>query len=594
MMSNCTSSLRILATTDLHMNITGFNYATNTPGPLSTTPSLAGLAPQIAKARAEAEADDRLCLLVDNGDFLQGTPLADWLSMTNHQHAHPMALIFNTLRYDAIGLGNHDLDYRMDYLNNFAAQITAPLICSNLRGTGMTNLLSAHTMTRRINSSDGMQDIKIGVLSVLPPETVIWNIEELPEGAQIDDPVTCITQKAKDLRAQGADLVIVLAHMGLGEQDGKTGIGDWGATALARLPCIDVIVAGHTHYRHPSDWPAARSLDPSVPVIMPGSSASHLGVLDLELKQQRNGQWRVEDHVARLRLQTNHSEPKIHSLAAPAHQLACTYLEESIGHTAERLHSYFALLRPSKIMALTARAKTIAVHQAIQGSDLEHLPILATATARSLRGAEGPSNFIDIPAGPVLRRHLAGMVPFTNKVCALILTSDKLAEWLEQSASAYGLQSPRAHRQPLLNPDVPMFVFDAIFGLSYVFDLSKPVGTRVSDLRHNGLPLADTQRFILATNHFRAAGGGGYDKITLPAPFVKCTTTITDALETALHSDTCLEWMGHSPWQLKRIGTTATFDTSAAAHSCFDEIATFAPKIREKTDVGLDRIEIEL
>ena len=349
----------------------------------------------------------------------------------------------------------------MDYLNNFAAQITAPLICSNLRGTGMTNLLSAHTMTRRINSSDGMQDIKIGVLSVLPPETVIWNIEELPEGAQIDDPVTCITQKAKDLRAQGADLVIVLAHMGLGEQDGKTGIGDWGATALARLPCIDVIVAGHTHYRHPSDWPAARSLDPSVPVIMPGSSASHLGVLDLELKQQRNGQWRVEDHVARLRMQTNHSEPKIHSLAAPAHRLACTYLEESIGHTAERLHSYFALLRPSKIMALTARAKTIAVHQAIQGSDLEHLPILATATARSLRGAEGPSNFIDIPAGPVLRRHLAGMVPFTNKVCALILTSDKLAEWLEQSASAYGLQSPGAHRQPLLNPDVPMFVKQA-------------------------------------------------------------------------------------------------------------------------------------
>ncbi len=593
-MSNPTSSLRILATTDLHMNITGFNYATNTTGPRSTTPSLAGLAPQIAKARAEAEADDRLCLLVDNGDFLQGTPLADWLSISHHQNTHPLALVFNALRYDAIGLGNHDLDYRIDYLSNFAAQLTAPLICTNLTGTGMSNLLSAHIMTRELKTSGGTQDIKIGILSVLPPETVIWNVEELPEGAQIDDPVTCITQNAKHLREQGADLVIVLAHMGLGEQDDQTSIGDWGATALAQLACVDVIVAGHTHYRHPSDWPAARSLDPSVPVIMPGSSASHLGVLDLELKQQSSGQWRVENHVASLRSQINGGEPKILSLTAPAHQAACAYLKESIGHTPERLHSYFALLRPSKIMALTARAKAIAVHQAIQGTDVEHLPILATATARSLRGVASASNFIDIPAGPILRRHLAGIVPFTNKVCALILSSDKLSEWLEQSASAYGPQSRGPRHQPLLNPEVPMFVFDAIFGLSYVFDLSKPVGERVSDLRHDGLPIADKQRFILATNHFRAAGGGGYNKMTLPAPVTKCTTTITDALEIALHSDTCLEWMDNSPWRLKRIGTTATFDTGPAAHSCFNEIATFAPKVLGKTGFGLDRIEIEL
>jgi 2',3'-cyclic-nucleotide 2'-phosphodiesterase/3'-nucleotidase len=128
-MTHITAKLRILATTDLHMNLSGFDYASDAPG---GTTGLAGLSTMVTAARAEARLQGRSSILLDNGDFLQGTALADWQSELGTAPEHPLIRILNAMEYDAIGLGNHDLDYGTGYLADVIGQLDAPAVSTNL------------------------------------------------------------------------------------------------------------------------------------------------------------------------------------------------------------------------------------------------------------------------------------------------------------------------------------------------------------------------------------------------------------------------------------------------------------------------------
>lgn len=104
-------SLRILATTDVHMQLVGYDYALARPAAHN---GLCGIATLIAQARREAEAKGMITILVDNGDFLQGTALGDHLAHMPVTTDHPIVRGLQYLRYDAMGLGNHDLDHGME------------------------------------------------------------------------------------------------------------------------------------------------------------------------------------------------------------------------------------------------------------------------------------------------------------------------------------------------------------------------------------------------------------------------------------------------------------------------------------------------
>ena len=105
-----TGTIRIVETTDLHMQILPFDYFTDQP---DRTKGLVQLADQIVSLQS---APDGLTLLFDNGDFLQGNPLADLIAENGlHNAVHPMIGAFATLRYDAVALGNHEFNYGLAF-----------------------------------------------------------------------------------------------------------------------------------------------------------------------------------------------------------------------------------------------------------------------------------------------------------------------------------------------------------------------------------------------------------------------------------------------------------------------------------------------
>ncbi|NIZ14158.1 5'-nucleotidase C-terminal domain-containing protein [Phaeobacter sp. HF9A] len=520
------AQLRLLATSDVHSNLLSHDYYADVPNPalgLSRTGSL------IAAARAEARAQGGISLLLDNGDWLQGTPLAE---ITNSDADDVPAAVraFSVLGYDAVGLGNHEFNFGLARLTKALDALPCPAICSNLRNLDPTLDLPIKRcllLSRALPGADAsLPPVRIGLLSVLPPQTLMWDADHLLGRVEIDDMVESARSTIATLRAAGADVVVALAHTGLGEREAFPGMEN-ALRPLAALPGLDALVGGHTHLLLPS----AESADLEIPVVMPGSGGSHLGVLDLTL-ELRPGGWQVTRSDSALRAISTLSaegvqplvpeDPRLVAALAPLHARTRVKMAEPVGHIAQPKHSYFSFFGQDRGLTLTAAAQAAALRRELAGSDFRGLPVLSAVAPGKFGGRAGPQNYTDVPAGPLSRRHVADLYVYPNELRCMIAEPGQLRDWLEMSAGYFNQLTPGAPPALLANPERAGHNFDVIFGLDYEIDPTAPArfdasGRQVSDgpgrirnLRWQGQPLEEGQRFAVAFNSYRSSGGGNF------------------------------------------------------------------------------------
>lgn len=318
---NVQARLRILATTDLHMHILPYDYFTDK---VSHTRGLARTASLIHAARAEVGAEN--CLLVDNGDFLTGTPMDDEIARrmeappeTAQTSPHPMISVMNGLGYDAATLGNHDFDHggvaRLEQILEQASFPPFVLANVNRPGGDSTSFLPPphKILTRQVPDQDGtFHPLRIGITGLLPPQSIRprRTLKTLP---RTEDMVSAAQRVVPALRAQGgADIVLLLAHTGIGEADHHPPGLENALVPLSRVAGgVDAIIGGHAHQVFPGGFSAPQTpgLSPEsghindVPVAVPGGfwGGSHLGgVIDLDLIQEA-GRWSVSSDKVELR-----------------------------------------------------------------------------------------------------------------------------------------------------------------------------------------------------------------------------------------------------------------------------------------------------
>lgn len=252
-------SLRILATTDMHMHVLPYNYLTDRP---CNRVGLARTASQIALRRAEAPNS----LLLDNGDFLQGSPLGDFvagLDGSAPRQPHPAIAAMNALRYDAATLGNHDFNFGLPFLRRALAQAEFPFVAANLHMRRGPELRPYVILTRDFLDRAGRPvSLRIGIAGFLPPQTAEWD-RDLAAHIACGDIVESARAILPRMRAEGAELVIALAHSGIGPARHSPRM-EHAATALAALEGIDVVIAGHSHQVFPGPQIApAPGIDPA-------------------------------------------------------------------------------------------------------------------------------------------------------------------------------------------------------------------------------------------------------------------------------------------------------------------------------------------
>ena len=608
--------LRILQTTDLHMQLMPFDYATDRAAPGT---GLAAAATLIARLRAAAGNT----LLFDTGDLLQGTALGDYIALERGLapgEVHPAIAAMNALGYDAITPGNHDFDFGIDFLCRALDGARFPAVSANLAhrlgadAAADCTLFAPYALLDRAFTDAGgaRHPIRIGVIGFAPPPLFRPGAQPHRDGVQARDIVAAARAWVPRLRAAGADLVIALAHTGIGAAAHSPGMEN-AAIPLARVPGIDALLAGHTHALFPgpafAGWPgldAAAGTIAGVPAVLSGSHGAHLGVIDLELVRGAGG-WRVRhlgSAVAGHDGLCTPPAPRIARTIEPDHAAMRGRLDCVIGHSDTPLHSHFAMLGVAPALRLVMAAQRAHVAAALEGTPAAGLPLLSAVAPFRAGGFGGPDNYTDIAAGPITRRALHDLCPYADTICAVQVTGAELRDWLERAASAFRQVPAGADDAPLRDPRMPAYNFDLIDGLAYVIDpteppLHGPQGEggcgRIAALTCCGRPVHARDSLIVVTNSFRAAGGGGFRAIDARRIVCRPRTLTREALADHLAGGAPVTASPAPRWHFRAApATRVTFKTGPGAAAHLDAIAHLRPEPLGHDDEGYLRLRLHL
>ena len=247
--------LRLMETTDLHVHVFPYDYYADKE---VDTVGLARTASIIKDIRAEATNS----LLLDNGDFLQGNPMGDYIAYERGMKAgdmHPVIAAMNTLGFDASTLGNHEFNYGLDFLMKSLAGANYPVVSANVvkemgsDPTKDTTLIDPYVLIVRMitDGAGNSHPIKIGLIGFVPPQIMNWDRRHLEGNVQTRDIVQTAQAYVPQMKEQGADIIIPLSHSGIGAADHSEGMEN-ASVPLAAVDGIDAIMTGHSHLVFPS------------------------------------------------------------------------------------------------------------------------------------------------------------------------------------------------------------------------------------------------------------------------------------------------------------------------------------------------------
>ena len=596
-----TLELRLMETTDLHTNVVPYDYYQDAE---TDAFGLAKTATLIRAAREEAPN----ALLFDNGDLIQGSPLGDYKATIDPLEAgetHPVYQAMNLLGYDAANIGNHEFNYGLEFLETALAGADFPYVNANVyRPGGTENYFEPYVMLERdfTDTAGETHTLTVGVIGFVPPQIMTWDRSNLQGRVVAKDIVETARKYVPEMRDAGADLVVAIPHSGF-EAGERQGMDENAVAYLTQVEGIDAVLFGHAHSVFPSEQfegfsganLQAGTIN-GVPAVMPGFWGDHLGVIDLTLERQ-NGEWAVTGSSSEARpiydAETEtalvEADPEIVDAVAEAHEGTLEYIRSKVAETQAPITSFFAQVLDDPSVQIVNQAQTWYTERAVQGTELEGLPILSAAAPFKAGGRGGAEYYTNIPAGTLAVKNVADLYIYPNTLKVVRLTGAEVREWLERSAGQFNqvVVNQGTGGEPLLNEDFPSYNYDVIDGVTYQIDVSQPSrydadgalvaenAYRIVNLQVQGEPVQDDQEFLVATNNYRASGGGAFpgldgSNIVIDSPDENRQILIDYLTETGTVNPSA-----DANWSFTDLPgeVTATFESAAAAQDAIPEAA---------------------
>ncbi|MDP5274919.1 bifunctional 2',3'-cyclic-nucleotide 2'-phosphodiesterase/3'-nucleotidase [Chengkuizengella axinellae] len=546
--------LRIMETTDIHVNLVNYDYYKDTE---VNEFGLAKTASLIKQAREEAKNS----LLFDNGDLIQGNPLGDYVAKIDELEegeTHPVYKAMNLLDYDAGNIGNHEFNYGLDFLEKSLDGSNFPYVNANVYiddqdddPTNDENYFTPYLiLDREVVDEDGeTHTLKVGVIGFTPPQIMSWDKKNLEGKVIAKDIIETAEKFVPEMKEQGADIIVAIPHSGIG-QETEEGLQEHATFELSKVEDIDAILFGHSHKVFPSaSYADIEGVDVEagtingVSAVMPGFWGDHLGVIDFELEKV-DGEWVINSSQSSVqkiydkdtKTPLVEADPEIVEAVQEDHDATIEWVRSAVGETTAPINSYFALVQDDPSIQIVTNAQKWYVEKFIQGTEYDGIPVVSAGAPFKAGGRGGVSYYTDVPAGEIAIKNVADLYLYPNTLQAVLINGDDLKQWLEMSAGQFNQIDPSIQdEQALINNDFPTYNFDVIDGVTYEIDVTQPAkydakgnvvneeSSRIVNLQFEGQPVTADQKFIVATNNYRASGGGNFpgisgEKVIIEAP----------------------------------------------------------------------------
>ena len=544
-----TIKLRIIETTDIHTNVMDYDYYKDQP---SQQIGLSRAATLVKQAREEAVNS----VLVDNGDLIQGSPMGDYMAAKgiNAGEIHPVYKAMNQLDYDVGNIGNHEFNYGLEFLKNSIDGANFPYVSANVfdKKTGEHYFKPYLIKTHTFKDTDGQShEIKVGYIGFVPPQIMVWDKKNL-EGKVFAEDITETAKKlVPQMKKEGADVIVAIPHSGISTDPYKLGAEN-SVYYLTEVEGIDAIAFGHSHAVFPGkDFAKLQGVDNAkgtingVTAVMPGRWGSHVGVMDLMLKE-KDGKWQVVEGQSEARpifdkankMSLAEADKGIVDALVDDHKGTREFVNQPIGKANDVMYSFLALVQDDPTIQIVNLAQKDYVERFIQGDpDLADIPVLSAAAPFKVGGRkDDPNGFTEVESGQLTFRNAADLYLYPNTLVAMKVKGKEVHEWLECSAGQFNhIDVNSTKPQSLINWDsFRTYNFDVIDGVSYQIDVTQPPkydadckvinpdSQRIVNLTYNGKPVEPKQDFIIATNNYRAYSatfpGTGPDFIAFDSP----------------------------------------------------------------------------
>ncbi|NPV88714.1 bifunctional 2',3'-cyclic nucleotide 2'-phosphodiesterase/3'-nucleotidase [Coprothermobacteraceae bacterium] len=525
MNAESTVTITILETSDLHGRILAYDYGKDVE---DQTVGLAKVATYVNQVRSQ----NPNIILVDNGDFMQGTPIVEnYLGKPNN----PLARVMNYLKYDAVVIGNHEFNFGMAALNAFAKDLSMPLISANVVKAGTTDpYFKPYVVVER-------GGIKIGILGLTT--LVVKNVEKPAnyEGVDFADPVAMAKKYVGILRNdEKVDLVVLSAHSGLEyDPDTKTYSDrvypeNFVYKVLQEVSGIDAVLTGHDHYQLAKI--ISTPFGTTVPVVQPSSWGKAVGRVDITLSNE-SGAWKVKSAVPSTFTITASvaQDASVADMVKTEHGEVLTQIRTPIGEfTADfpQLDFLTSRMYDSAYYDLQMKAMEWAA-----GTDIAIQAMLPNI----------PPTY---KKGPITIKDINALYIYANTLYKVRVTGKMIKDLLEESAKMFvytydPLDGPKLSA----DPNFRGYNFDAADGIEYKIDVTRPVGDRVIDMKYKGQPLDMNGWYVIAINNYR---------------FQKMSTTILKGAEKLWEGDLISDYIVQYVKEKKQISPESDNNWSIA------------------------------
>ena len=484
--------LTIIHTSDIHSRLLEYDFdpsfTDNQLGLADDAGPYGGL-PEIGYIVKRERKKAGRVLHLDSGDCFQGAIIF------NEFRGEAEVRMLSAIGLNAAVIGNHEFDAGAANLaDQYGAYGTYDLLAANYdfqdSSLPWATPLEDLAIPSAIYDLDGLRVGVIGLANTSSLNSIYDHPNSL--GVTIMEPGDVVPAEAAKLRSQGADLIIVVSHMGLDDD-----------IELARqIPGVDVIMGGHHHVA--IDPPLVITNEETgqrVPVVHSGAFAKFVGRLDLVL---RDGKVQSHDYQLFPIDATVPQDPEVVDILEEyTERLDELYnTGQIIGYATETLTRYGSSGGDSMLGNFTAEAMRF-----YPGVETE----IALTNTLGIRA--------DISEGEITVDDLFNSMPFDNTITTMFLSGREVQELLDYNAWRSTERGCNSQAQV------------AGMTLDLVCDADNP---RAENIKINGKDLDPDSTYELATNNYIAHGGSGFDVLERNTTQVDTGISIRDVVMAAI------------------------------------------------------------